>query len=186
METLCTTTVPRFVVVEGVDDAGKTTLAQALARDGAAVAPDMAFSRGSFPGVDPGTPGAWVYRLRHDRVVDALASDTIAPAALQALHVSAHVDAMLHRIAPTLTQDGAVILDCYWWRTCAAGRHLSPDQVWSLVGAERSFWRDLPAPVVIDLSRGAGFTVDRVIFAVERGAGVRVPDLDNDGPLARI
>ncbi len=172
METLSTTTVPRFVVVEGVDGAGKTTLARALARYDAAVASDKALSSESFRGADPGVLGVWVYRLHRDPVVDAPASDTIAPAALPVLHVAAHVDDILHGIASMLTWDGAVILNRYWWCTYAnARRHLSPDQVWSLVGAERSFWCDLSAPIVIDLSHGANHTADREIFAEERGSG---------------
>jgi len=202
METHASTnpSIPRFVVLEGVDGSGKTTLARALTHYYAATKPERALYSGSFPGSEPGTLGAWVYRIHHDQAGDAPAAATIAPPALQLLHVAAHVGTILRRIAPTLARDGSMILDRYWWSTYAyARRHLPHDDVWRIVDAERPFWRGLPAPVVIYLTRRVSLKVREIdagmhvaldaayreVIVAEREGGVRVHELPNDGPLAQ-
>lgn len=189
---------PRFVVFEGVDGSGKTTLAHALARYDAAIAPTSPLYHGAFPGAEPGTLGEWVYRLHHHRATDAPAPEVIAAPALQLLHVAAHVDAILSRLTPLFAQGGSVILDRYWWSTYAYARyHLPPELAWSLVDAERPFWRGLPAPVVIYLTRERSLKADEIdsaahavidrayreVIAAERRAGVLVHEIGNDGPL---
>jgi thymidylate kinase len=190
--------VPRFVIFEGVDGSGKTTLARALANHYRAIVPNTPLYAGSFPGSFPGTLGEWVYRLHHGKATDAPLPNNIAPPALQLLHVAAHVDTILARITPILTQNGCVILDRYWWSTYAYSRtHLSSDQVWHLVNAERVFWDELPRPVAIYLSRSISLksheihprahaeldTFYREVIKAERKAEIRVHELTNDGPL---
>lgn len=191
--------LPRFVVFEGVDGCGKTTLARAVAHYYDVVAPGSRLYTGAFPGVEPGTLGDLVYRLHHGTLDGAPQPKAIAPPALQLLHVAAHVDAILTRIAPAIASGGAVILDRYWWSTYAyARRDLSPERVWPLIAAERPFWDDLPDPVVIYLTRRASLKGDEIdpathatldaayreVLAAERAAGIRVHELANDGALA--
>lgn len=148
------TQIPRFVIFEGVDGVGKTTLATALARYVAQLAPQVVVYADAFPGAIPGTLGEWVYRFHHGQITDAPAPDTVAPAALQLLHVAAHVDTILMRLRPALESGGCVILDRYWWSTYAYSRAtLAPEDAWPLVAAERNFLTQLPAPVGIYVSR---------------------------------
>lgn len=146
--------LPRFVVFEGVDGSGKTTLARALAQHYRSIAPGENLYANSFPGSVPGTLGEWVYRLHHNKAVDAPSPGSIAPPALQLLHVAAHVDAILTHIAPTLTGKGCVILDRYWWSTYSYSRMFLPaTQVWPLINAERMFLEPLPQPTILYLTR---------------------------------
>jgi thymidylate kinase len=148
--------LPRFVVFEGVDGSGKTTLARALAQYYQSHAPSQRLYANSFPGSTPGTLGEWVYRLHHNRAVDSPSPSLIAPAALQLLHVAAHVDAILTHIAPTLMQGGCVILDRYWWSTYSYSRMFLPAaHVWPLVDAERIFLKELPPPIILYLTRSS-------------------------------
>lgn len=123
--------LPQFVVFEGVDGSGKTTLFRRLVKYYQMFSKQIPLYADSFPGSLPGTLGEWVYRLHHNNATDAPAPVDIAPPALQMLHVAAHVDTILTRITPILSKDGFVILDRYWWSTYAYSRnHLSVDQVW--------------------------------------------------------
>ncbi|MBA2681650.1 MAG: hypothetical protein H0U76_25055, partial [Ktedonobacteraceae bacterium] len=68
------TPLPRFVVFEGVDGSGKTTLARALADYYRASASPLQLYANSFPGSTPGTLGEWVYRLHHHQNGNGLSS----------------------------------------------------------------------------------------------------------------
>lgn len=192
---------PRFVIFEGVDGSGKTTLARALAAYYRELAPETPLYADNFPGSRPGTLGEWVYRLHHGRTTDAPSPRDIAPPALQLLHVAAHVDLILTHIGPTLRAGGCVILDRYWWSTYAYSRMvLPPEKVWPMVGAERVFWAELPAPVAVYLTREATLKADelaptahraldahyREVIAAERQAGTPVHVLSNDTTLADV
>jgi thymidylate kinase len=191
-------TAPRFVVFEGVDGVGKSTLATALTRYYAATMPAVPVYHSSFPGSEPGTLGAWVYRFHHNDAVDAPSPASVAPPALQLLHVAAHVDAITTRLVPAFHHGSTVILDRYWWSTYAYARlHLPPDVAWALVDAERPFWREMPHPIVLYVTRArslkayeldaeAHTAIDRAyreVIVEERGQGVQVHDLGNEGPL---
>jgi thymidylate kinase len=189
--------LPHLVVFEGVDGTGKTTFAQALKRYYRSVAPTAPLYAGAFPGSSPGSLGEWVYRLHHGRASD-LSPRSIAPPALQLLHVASHVDAIIAHIAPTLQADGYVILDRYWWSTYAySRRHLPADYAWALVNAERAFWRELPGPTIIYLSRPASLKPHELdhrehsrleeyyqeVIKAERRSGVLVLEVVNEGSL---
>jgi thymidylate kinase len=121
----------------------------------------------------------------------------IAPPSLQLLHVAAHVDAIASWIAPAL-EGGCVILDRYWWSTYAYSRSfLSSDDAWTLVAAEHPFWRPLPPPIVVYLTRNAGLKPEelddqthirldqhyREVIERERSSGADVREVTNDGQL---
>ena len=190
--------LPPFVIFEGVDGAGKTALARLLAEYYRTAAPDDELYFDNFPGSIPGTLGEWVYRAHHGLAVDSPRPEDMAGPALQLLHVAAHVDTILNRITPMLQRGGRVILDRYWWSTYAYSRRmLAPDKVWSIVGAERAFWRDLPAPRALYIKRNQSLKSDEIdsathreiddyyaeVVAYEVANGVEVHQVRNDGTL---
>lgn len=190
--------LPRFVVLEGVDGSGKTTLAAALRQGYLRLLPDHLLYAGAFPGSHPGTLGSLVYELHHGRAPGAPAVEQIAPPALQLLHVAAHVDAIIGRIGPIMKMGGHVILDRFWWSTYAYARlHLPSEDVWPMVNAEAPFWRDLPAPVVVYLRRSRTLKAEELssdkhalldayygeVITHERARGMIVHELSNDGAL---
>lgn len=189
--------LPQFVVFEGVDGTGKSTLAGLLTSYYRAVAPNAPLYAGSFPGSSAGTLGEWVYRLHHSCLAE-LSPTAIAQLALQLLHVAAHVDTILKRIGPTFADGGYVILDRYWWSTYAYARdYLSPSQAWALVGVEHPFWEGLPRPDIVYVTRRSSLkaheldherhsrltTHYREVIERERSAGMRLHELTNDGEI---
>jgi thymidylate kinase len=187
---------PKLVVFEGVDGVGKSTLADALGRYYRLVFPRLSVSSGSFPGAVSGTLDEWVYHLHH-RELKGLSPESIAPPALQLLHVAAHIDGILSWIAPAL-ENGHVILDRYWWSTFAYARtDLRADEAWALVAAEHPFWRTLPHPTIFYVTRTVslkGGELDprtherldhyyREVIERERSSGAEVHELANDGEL---
>ena len=199
MDTSQNPSLLQFVILEGVDGSGKTTLAKALANYYRSLLPDnTSLYADSFPGSLPDTLGQWVYRFHHRQTSDTPPLDKIAPPALQLLHIAAHVDTILTHIAPTLNSGGHVILDRYWWSTYAYTRiHLPPQQVWPMLEAERIFWQDLPRPVAIYLTRQTSLKSGEIdpdtharidayyqeVIAAQQQAGIIVHQLNNDGPL---
>lgn len=141
----------QLLVLEGPDGVGKSTLAAALAdrlREGG-----LACSVCAFPGNESGTLGSLVYRLHHDG--PALGVEEIAPVALQAAHVAAHLDAIEREIRPRLSSGENVVLDRYWWSTVVYGSlsGISPDILESLITAESLCWGDLQPLVVFLIDR---------------------------------
>ena len=190
--------LPQFVVFEGVDGSGKTTLFKRLVKYYEMFSNQLPLYADSFPGSLPGTLGEWVYRIHHNKAADGPASEDIAPPALQMLHVAAHIDTILTRIAPILSKGGFVILDRYWWSTYAYSRnHLSVDLVWSLVSFERALWEQLPRPIIIYLTRQSSLKPKELdpitharldvyygeVMKTEKEVGLNVYELSNNDSL---
>jgi thymidylate kinase len=190
--------LPRFVVFEGVDGSGKTSLFKRLIKYYKQFINELPLYADSFPGSLPGTLGEWVYRFHHKTSVGGLSPKNVAPPALQLLHVAAHVDTILTRITPVIADNGFILLDRYWWSTYAYSRdHLTVDQTWSLVSFERLLWGNLPQPIIIYLSRQTSLkpgeldpimhaklgTYYREVLKAEEDAGLRVHELNNNGSL---
>lgn len=109
--------IGKLIVFEGPDGVGKTTIARGVA--------DALTARGypcellSFPGRDSGTLGGLVYEIHHDSLSHAVRN--VAPAAMQALHLAAHLDAIERLLLPTLKTERHVLLDRFWWSTWVYG-----------------------------------------------------------------
>src|SRR5690606_22290603 len=94
-------------VFEGPDGVGKTSLAKATV--------DVLLSNSipceylAFPGRKEGTLGHHIYELHHNRA--QLETNALAPTALQALHIAAHIDAIENQIWPLLETGTSVVLD---------------------------------------------------------------------------
>ena len=107
----------RLIVFEGLDDVGKTTLAECLiARLNEA---DIPCKLLAFPGREPGSLGRLVYDLHHD--APGLGVGEVNSTSLQVLHIAAHIDAVERDILPALRAGTWVILDRFWWSTWAYG-----------------------------------------------------------------
>ena len=138
----------RLIVLEGCDGVGNSTLARILARHLRNL--DIDCEVHAFPGNQPETLGALVYRLHHHPHELGIAD--VSPTALQAAHVAAHLDAIERMIKPKLAAGINVILDRYWWSTAVYGtqRRVSMPVLDRLLDAERVSWGDM-LPLVIFL-----------------------------------
>lgn len=140
-----------LIVLEGPDGVGKTTLAAALVerlRETGLVCHAHA-----FPGNEPGTLGSLVYRLHHES--SALGVGAIAPVALQAAHIAAHLDAIERVFRPKVRSGENIVLDRYWWSTAVYGAisGISRDVLESLIAAECRCWGILQPLVVFMIDR---------------------------------
>ena len=140
-----------LIVIEGPDGVGKTTLAEALTAELRAKGQEVRYM--SFPGREPGTLGKLVYRVHHDRL--HVVGGEVTPAAIQALHVAAHLDAIESRILPELDSGCSVILDRYWWSTWIYGliAGVPQDLLESMIALERKGWRELRPTVAFLVAR---------------------------------
>src|SRR5687767_2590659 len=95
----------RLFVFEGVDAAGKSSLAKEFAAKiqghGGRV------QQLSFPGRTAKTLGELVYRLHHDPQTFGI--EHLSAASLQALHIAAHLDAIESTIVPLLARGVQVV-----------------------------------------------------------------------------
>lgn len=143
----------RLIVLEGPDDVGKSSLAEALYAT--LCAEGIASRPMAFPGREPGSLGAHVYKLHH--APEAFGIHELYPTSLQLLHVAAHIDAIEHRIRPTLAAGEWVILDRFWWSTWVYGAAsgIRPDVLQAILQPEFLFWRECQPDVVFLIERDA-------------------------------
>lgn len=143
--------VGRLVVFEGPNEVGKTTLAHALTAE--LKRQGIPCETHAFPGRSPGTLGHHVYQLHHNSAQFGVRDFT--PAALQALHIAAHLDAIEGIILPRLAAGIDVVLDRYWWSTIAYGAAggVSERILESLVVSELLAWGDHKPALVVVLDR---------------------------------
>jgi hypothetical protein len=146
----------KFIVVEGPENTGKSSLAtdltSALGRAG------IAARCLSFPGREPKTLGALIYRVEHEAA--AVGVDTLTPSARQALHLAAHLDGIERQFLPLLNAGTWIVLDRFWWSMWAHGtasgvpRHLL-DQ---LVAIEVERWSPYRPSLILSTNRPTPFT----------------------------
>lgn len=141
----------RLVAFEGPNEVGKTTVSRELSNT--LLASGRSCEWHAFPGRSSGTLGQHVYDLHHKPASFGLGE--IAPSAIQALHIAAHLDAIERTILPKLAIGVDIVLDRYWWSTIAYGVATGVPQrlLDSLVGAELVAWNGLQPTVVVVLDR---------------------------------
>lgn len=135
----------RLIVLEGCDNVGKSTLADALSAqlNSAGRSAEVL----SFPGQEPGSLGRWVYDFHH-----APEAKSVNSTSLQLLHIAAHIDCIESRIKPLLAAGTDVILDRYWWSTMVYGivGGVSRQQLNQMIAVEKEEWgTDLPTCVFL-------------------------------------
>ena len=135
----------RLIVFEGPDGAGKTTL-HALVSEAMPPGATLPFA---FPGHRSRSLGKLVYEIHHGTFADI---EQPSEAALQLLHVAAHLDAIERVIRPTVSLGTTVLLDRYWWSTWVygVGGGVSRRLLEKMIDVEKEFLADL-APDVIFL-----------------------------------
>jgi thymidylate kinase len=121
---------------------------------------------------------------------------------MQMLHLSAHIDTILNRIAPIARENGSVILDRGWWSMYAYLRKSSsPNVAIQLVNLERFFWNNiegnLPKPIIIYITRSTSlkpnevdknthYEIDsyyREIMKIDGELGINSLEISNDGSI---
>ena len=138
-----TMTRGRLVVFEGPDGGGKTTLHGRVAER----MPSGSTLALAFPGNTPRSLGKLVYDIHHGTLQS---TDQPSQAALQMLHVAAHLDTIERLIRPAIESGTTVLLDRYWWSTWVYGIHdgVPRGLVDKMIDVEKSFLGDLAPDVV--------------------------------------
>jgi thymidylate kinase len=126
----------KLVVIEGPDGSGKSTLAKLLIKGKDQNNKVLV----SFPGNERGELGELVYRLHHNSKEFGIGS--ITDAALQTMHLAAHLDAIEKKINPLLETGNIVVLDRFWWSIWVYGSEakISPRLLEQIINIEKSFW----------------------------------------------
>jgi dTMP kinase len=147
-----------LIIFEGPDAVGKSTLVKHL--QSVLESHQVPAEILSFPGNRPGTLGKLVYDIHHSPSLFGL--NLITPIALQALHMAAHLDAILQTIIPALNSGTWVVLDRFWWSTWVYGMaaETEPKSLTSLIDAERLAWRDFKPAVVFLVQRATPLRPD--------------------------
>jgi dTMP kinase len=118
MSTRAIDSTGHLIVFEGIDGVGKTTLTRSLVR--ALQADGVRCDAASFPGQEPGTLAAHIYRLYHQPSRFGVLG--VDHTALQLLLTAAHIETIQSRVLPALSAGRTVVLDRFWWSTWVYGR----------------------------------------------------------------
>jgi len=126
----------RLIVLEGVDDFGKSTIAAHLAEGLCSTKQAKVLA---FPGHELGSVGKWVYDLHHDPE-----RQSINQTCLQLLHIAAHIDCIETQIRPLIESGHDVVLDRYWWSTYAYGvaGGVEASRLELMIQLEEAVWGD--------------------------------------------
>jgi dTMP kinase len=180
-------------VFEGPDGVGKTSLSSILQAHLASVGRRSTLF--SFPGQEPGTLGAHIYKLYHDP--ESFGVSEISVASEQLLCTAAHADVIENRILPALASKAEVILDRYWWSTWvyASADGLEPRFRDRLIELELSLWRGIKPACIFLLRRGGSLKSkhrtdywERLAslyqtLAIQQKPLVKVVVIENEGTL---
>ena len=141
----------KLIVLEGPDEVGKSTLADALTDQIASLGIPCAHL--AFPGDAEGTLGRLVNLVHHHP--EAYGLERITPNGLQALHIAAHLDMIERSIRPALAQGRWVVLERIWWSTWVYGVSAGgdPQTLDALISAERQFWAEAQPDIVFLVDR---------------------------------
>jgi len=130
----------KLFVFEGIDGVGKTTIAKEFRELLQAAGNEV--HTFAFPGNSLNTLGKLVYRLHH--VPHELGVENLTAASLQTMHIAAHLDTIEARIIPLLERGATIILDRFWWSTCAYGlvANVNSKLIELLIEIERVAWKE--------------------------------------------
>jgi hypothetical protein len=144
-----------LIVIEGPENTGKTTLAQALHT--ALLKSGIIADYMSFPGRNTASIGAVVYDLEHKP--DRFGLKALLPTTRQVLHLAAHIDAIESRIKPALAVGRWVVLDRYWWSMWAHGhaQGVSNTLLSQLVQIECDAWQTVKPTIIFYTTRATPF-----------------------------
>jgi len=141
----------RLWVFEGPDSVGKTSISSILVKE-------LSKNGGecvgfSFPGKSSGRVGELIYDLHH--APRKFCIPDITPAALQMLHIAAHVDLIQAQILPALESGISVVLDRFWWSTQVYGEvtGIASEFLKSIISAEKVAWSGVEPDAVFLLQR---------------------------------
>lgn len=166
----------KFIVFEGPDRAGKSTLARWLLgrMRKAGMHPFYAHSPAT------GAMGKQIYAMHHRL-------RGISPASRQALHVAAHLDAVPNQILPA-SRKGPVIIDRWWWSLAVYGKlaEVPAETMSALVAADRMAWNPIVPDALFLVGRGPETELSRgyLRHVHEVGAGAFY-FIRNDGTLKK-
>ena len=150
----------RLIVLEGLDGAGKSTLAEHLTSRlrGTGIPCEHL----AFPGRRPGSLGRLVYDLHHD--APGIGLGEVNATSLQVLHIAAHVNAIEGEILPALRAGKWVVLDRFWWSTWVYGAAygVSERSLEAMIELEKLQWGDVEPDVLFLLEREDGTADKRV------------------------
>ncbi|MGZ5043187.1 MAG: dTMP kinase [Methylobacter sp.] len=152
-------------VFEGPDGVGKSTTITEVEK--LLNAAGRACVRLSFPGNEPRTLGAHIYKLHHQPTHYDVAE--LSPLSLQILHVAAHIDNIERRILPLIREGTIVLLDRYWWSTWTYGiaDGVPPSQLESIIAVEKLIWDDVTPTRLFLLSRSQSLTSQTIVDTYE-------------------
>lgn len=180
--------IGRLVVLEGPDGVGKSTLAGCLTEE--LQASGVSVLSLSFPGRRSGTLGELVYRVHHHPSHLGVV-EPVSAAALQLLHIAAHIDVIESTIKPALDDGQWVVLDRYWWSTWVYGRAsgVSSAVLDQMIEVEIAHWADRKPDPVFLVSRSEVEADDTLTHLYGQVADrqmkeVRVVRLANDRTLS--
>ena len=140
----------KLIVFEGCDDVGKSTIVSALAESLSEKKYPVRVL--AFPGNEVGTLGKWVYDFHHSD-----SAKNVSQAALQSLHISAHIDCIETIIQPLLAGGNMIVLDRYWWSTWVYGTvsGISEACLQKMIQLELEIWCGRIPDILIHVRRKA-------------------------------
>jgi dTMP kinase len=149
----------KLIVFEGQDAVGKSRLSQEIARWLETL--EIPTVQLSFPGKSPRTLGKLVYELHHSP--RRLNVNSITPAALQAMHIAAHLDIIETEIIPKIESGIYVILDRFWWSTYVYGKvyHVKEDILGKMIDTELAMLKKISPAAVFLITRTPAFIGNR-------------------------
>ncbi|MEJ5125006.1 hypothetical protein WH367_03035 [Comamonas sp. MYb21] len=182
----------KLYVFEGPDSVGKSTLSRLFANHLGEIGEDCVLL--AFPGNDDGTIGSLIYKIHHSARDLGIAEPSNA--ALQMLHVAAHIDSIQKKIIPALTSGKSVVLDRFWWSTSVYGKTAGLDDTLLslIIGPEEYTWAGNFPAVVFLLERSNPFefpvsdtwlrcaSLYRKLAAVQKSIH-RVIQISNEGSI---
>src|ERR1039458_5733980 len=141
----------QLFIFEGPDGTGKTTHSLRLVEWFTSQQKRARYV--SFPGQMEGSLGELVYGIHHNPEQYGLHG--LDPAALQLLHVAAHIDALHKTIIPALESGEIVVIDRFWWSTVAYGKvsGIDHETLKLMIDLELHHWSHHRPTAVLSLKR---------------------------------